>query len=111
VYILRIKFPDHEFLEVIETAVLVARKRKIDSCCLECYKKYRDPHYCDQYCIDKYKDNNYFTKADYIKALVYTNYIYKYKIETLLRKLRDYASKKKYIEYVDRRHGVYKKVM
>lgn len=104
----RIVITDKEFLEILETAVIVSRDRKIKYCIGDCVSRIHDQGYCKQYCREKYMNNNYFTKADFIKAAAITDYLYKVKIETLLRKLRKYAASKRYIKYVDHKGGVYK---
>lgn len=102
------RIDDHEFLEAINVAITIARKRKIDMCYSQCFQKLYDLVYCEKVCNDKYRSNTYFTKADFIKALVHTDLIRKYKIETLLRKLRKYAQQQRYIKYIDKKNGVYK---
>jgi len=99
----QIEFPKEEFLDIIETAVKIARKRMIDQCVIECCKT-NNVNQCFAECTNKYSNYNSFTKADYIKALVYTSTVYREDINKLLRLLEQEARRK---EYVKKKHGKY----
>jgi len=86
---------DNWLIDVIETAVKIARKRLIDQCVIECCRT-GNVNQCFAECTDKYSNYNGFTKPDYIKALVYTGIIYRQDITMLLNILENnnYIEKK-----------------